>query len=56
MAATRGEPVPKSLVKVTTGGPATVPWLPVPCLFEGVGLVVVSTLLPETKPVAFHEL
>ena len=52
---TRGEPVPKSLVNVTTGGPATVPRLPVPGLLEGVGLVVVAALLPEAEPVAFHE-
>jgi hypothetical protein len=53
IAATSGEPEPKSLVKVTTGGFSP---LPVPCLFPGVCFVVIATLLPETEPVAFHEL
>jgi len=56
IAATSGEPEPKSVVRVTSGGPAGAPCLPVAGLFPGVGFVVISTLLPETKPVAFHEL
>src|SRR4029077_3888877 len=54
IAATRGEPDPKSVVKVTTGGAARP--LPVACFFPGVCFVVIATLLPETEPVAFHEL
>src|SRR5260370_5007956 len=55
MAATRGEPEPKSEVKVTSGGPA-MPRLPVARLLPGICFIVVSTLLPETDPVAHHEL
>src|SRR5437016_14045355 len=54
MAATKGEPEPKSVVKVTTGG--AISPLPVPCLFPGVCFVVIATLLPETEPVPLHEL
>src|SRR5947209_8022841 len=54
IAATRGEPEPKSVVKVTIGGAAAP--LPVPCFFPGVCFVVIATLLPEAEPVAFHEL
>src|SRR6266849_5906675 len=56
IAATSGEPVPKSDVKVTSGGPAVAPWLPVASLLPGVCFIVVSALLPETEPVALHEL
>ena len=56
IAATRGEPEPKSLVNVTRGEPAVRPRLPVACLLPWIGLVVIPTLLPESQPVAFHEL
>src|SRR5260370_40807138 len=56
IAATKGEPVPKSEVKVTIGGPADAPWLPVACLLPGICFIVVTALLPETEPVAIHEL
>src|SRR5207248_10562357 len=46
IAATSGEPDPKSVVKVTTGG--AVEPLPVPRFFPGVCFVVIATLLPET--------
>src|SRR5439155_26118885 len=46
IAATSGEPGPKSVVKVTTGG--AVEPLPVPRFFPGVCFVVIATLLPET--------
>src|ERR1700716_1924166 len=54
IAATSGQPEPKSVVKVTTGGAATP--LPVPCFLPWVCFVVIATLLPETKTVALHEL
>src|SRR6266699_6970778 len=56
IAATRGDPEPKSDVKVTSGGPASAPRLTVACLLPGICFIVVSTLLPETEPVAIHEL
>src|SRR5207248_271685 len=56
IAATRGEPVPKSVVSVTSGGPAVAPCLPVAGLLPGISFVVIAALLPEPKPVALHEL
>src|SRR5260370_9077615 len=59
MAATSGDPDPKSEVKVTSGGGAGAPlgWrLPVAGLLPAICFIVVSALLPQNDPVAFHEL